>query len=76
MAEIGADMDVFPSEHHLASHSGMCPGNNENAGKKKFKNTAGEQAPKSNPNRTVMGRHSHKEKFLQGQILEFGGTPS
>lgn len=35
VAEIGLDMDVFPSEHHLASHSGMCPGNNESAGKKK-----------------------------------------
>jgi len=36
IAEIGVDMDVFPSEHHLASHSGMCPGNNESAGKKKI----------------------------------------
>lgn len=35
IAEIGVDMGVFPSEHHLASHSGMCPGNNESAGKKK-----------------------------------------
>ena len=35
VAEIGVDMDVFPSEHHLASHAGMCPGNNESAGKKK-----------------------------------------
>lgn len=35
VAEIGVEMDVFPSEHHLASHSGMCPGNNETAGKKK-----------------------------------------
>jgi len=35
VSEIGVDMDVFPSEHHLASHSGMCPGNNESAGKKK-----------------------------------------
>ena len=35
VAEIGVDMDVFPSEHNMASHSGMCPGNNESAGKKK-----------------------------------------
>lgn len=35
VAEIGVDMTVFPNEHHLASHSGMCPGNNESAGKKK-----------------------------------------
>jgi len=35
VAEIGVDMNVFPNEHHLASYSGMCPGNNESAGKKK-----------------------------------------
>jgi transposase len=35
IAEIGLDMEVFPSEQHLASWSGMCPGNNESAGKKK-----------------------------------------
>lgn len=35
IAEIGADMDIFPSEGHLSSWAGMSPGNNESAGKKK-----------------------------------------
>lgn len=35
ISEIGVDMDVFPNEHHLASWSGMSPGNNESGGKKK-----------------------------------------
>lgn len=35
VAEIGLDMNVFPTEKHLASWAGMAPGNNESAGKKK-----------------------------------------
>lgn len=35
ISEIGVDMDVFPTDGHLASWAGMCPGNNESAGKKK-----------------------------------------
>jgi len=35
IAEIGVDMDTFPSEGHLSSWAGMSPGNNESAGKKK-----------------------------------------
>ena len=34
-AEIGVDRDRFPTDHQLASWAGMCPGNNESAGKRK-----------------------------------------
>jgi transposase len=32
IAEIGTDMERFPTSGHLASWAGMCPGNNESAG--------------------------------------------
>lgn len=34
IAEIGLDMSQYPSEKHIASWAGICPGNNESAGKK------------------------------------------
>jgi transposase len=34
IAEIGADMTVFPDEHHLCAWTGICPGNEESAGKR------------------------------------------
>ena len=40
IAEIGLDMGNFPTSAHLCSWAGMCPGNNESAGKKKSGRTS------------------------------------
>jgi transposase len=33
VAELGVDMSRFPTDRHLASWAGLCPGNHESAGK-------------------------------------------
>jgi transposase len=39
IAEIGTDMSRFPTSRQLASWAGLCPGNNESAGKRKHGRT-------------------------------------
>jgi transposase len=51
-AELGGDISVFPSEGHLASWIGICPGNNESAGKRKS-------------GRTTKGNHWLKALLVQ-----------
>ena len=39
VAEIGTTMNPFPDAHHLSSWAGVCPGNEESAGKRKRSKT-------------------------------------
>ena len=43
LAEIGNDMSRFGNHKRLCSWAGICPGNNESAGKKKRENTESKQ---------------------------------
>ena len=44
MAELGTDMTTFPTAGHLSSWAGLCPGNDQSAGKRRSgKTTKGSQ---------------------------------
>jgi transposase len=52
ISEIGDDMSRFPSAAHLCSWAGLCPGNNQSAGKRKH-------------GRTTKGNHALKTTLTQ-----------
>lgn len=65
IAEIGTDMEQFPSENHLCAWAGMAPGNNESAGKKKSgKTTKGSKALKSTLTQSAWAASRTKDTYL------------
>jgi transposase len=68
VAEVGTDLERFATHSQLASWAGMCPGNNESAGKRKSGTTR-----KGNPNlRTALVEAAHaaarkRDSYLSAQ---------
>ncbi len=69
IAEIGLDMDVFPSEKHLCSWVGVSPGNNESAGKKSGRTTRGNKQAKSTLTQAAWAASHAKGTFYKAVTI-------
>ena len=66
IAELGVDMSVFPTAAHAAAWTGVCPGNNESAGKR-----MGQQKRRGNVHlATALVQAAFAASEVEAQLLE------
>lgn len=79
IAEIGVDMTVFTDAAHLASWAGVCPGQNESAGRQRSSHTRGGNVYlRAALGTAALAAIKHKESFLAARYrrlyLRRGGS--
>jgi transposase len=74
LAEIGVDMDVFPTSGHLASWTGMCSGQRESAGKRQSGRTRkGNQWLRTTLVQVAWAASHTKRTYLAAQYRRLAG---
>lgn len=74
VVEIGVDMQQFPTARHLASWTGVCPGNDESAGKRKrSRTTKGNVWLRRALAQAAWAAIRKKDSYLQAQYRRLAG---
>jgi transposase len=74
LAEVGSDVKPFPTHFHVASWAGMCPGNEESAGKRQRRRiTPGNRWLKRSLVQAAWAASHTKQTYLASQYRRLAG---